>query len=186
MTHKTEMEKMRSHELYSFADPELLARIKTARGLCAKLSGMTSFDPEYRDTLEALIPGIPATAEIMPPFHCDHGTEIKMGEHVFVNYDCVMLDAGGITIGAHTLIGPKCQLYTPQHPFDHVERRKPQETSYPITIGEDCWLGGGVIVCPGVTIGDRCIIAAGSVVTHDIPSDSMAAGVPAEVKKRLP
>uniref|UniRef100_UPI003A8EF73B DapH/DapD/GlmU-related protein n=1 Tax=Phocaeicola sp. TaxID=2773926 RepID=UPI003A8EF73B len=95
------------------------------------------------------------------------------------------LDGGYIRIGKHTLIGPHCQFYTPQHPMDYVERREKKETAYPITIGEDCWLGGNVVVCPGVTIGNRCIIAAGSVVTKDIPDDSLAAGVPAVVKRSL-
>ena len=90
-----------------------------------------------------------------------------------------------IRIGSNTLIGPNCQLYTPQHPKDYVLRREDKETAYPVTIGDDCWLGGGVIVCPGVTIGHRCIIAAGSVVTRDIPDDSLAAGNPAVVKKKL-
>ena len=102
-----------------------------------------------------------------------------------MNYDCIMLDGGYIRIGKHTLIGPHCQFYTPQHPMDYVERREEKETAYPITIGEDCWLGGNVVVCPGVTIGNRCIIAAGSVVAKDIPDDSLAAGVPAVVKRSL-
>lgn len=96
-----------------------------------------------------------------------------------------MLDGGLITIGDDVKIGPHCQLYTPQHPFDHVQRRGTIETAYPITIGEDTWLGGGVVVLPGVTIGKRCIIGAGSVVTKDIPDDSMAAGNPARVIRSL-
>ena len=88
-------------------------------------------------------------------------------------------------VGEHICIGPKCQLYTPSHPMDAEERRRPVETAHPITIGEDCWLCGGVIVCPGVTIGDRSVIAAGSVVTRDIPADCLAAGNPAVVKRRL-
>ena len=132
-----------------------------------------------------LIPGIPESATIVAPFYCDHGHGIRLGEDVFINADCVLLDGGLITIGAHTRLGPKCQLYTPTHPLDAMERRRPTETAHPITIGEDCWLGGGVIVCPGVTIGDRCIIAAGSVVTRDIPSDCLAAGNPAVIKRHL-
>ena len=96
-----------------------------------------------------------------------------------------MLDSAYISIGRHCQIGPNCQFYTPIHPFDYKERRKPVESSKPITIGDDCWLGGGVIVCPGVTIGDRCIIGAGSVVTKDIPSHSVVAGVPAKVIKSI-
>lgn len=182
---KTEYEKMRSQELYYFSDPEIHASLVHAKKVCARLRSMTICDDDYRQVIEELIPGIPQSTTICPPFHCDHGTGIILGENVFMNYDCIMLDGGYIRIGKHTLIGPHCQFYTPQHPMDYVERREEKETAYPITIGEDCWLGGNVVVCPGVTIGNRCIIAAGSVVTKDIPDDSLAAGVPAVVKRSL-
>ncbi len=182
---KTEYEKMRSQELYYFSDPEIHASLVHAKKVCARLRSMTICDEDYRQVIEELIPGIPQSTTICPPFHCDHGTGIILGENVFMNYDCIMLDGGYIRIGKHTLIGPHCQFYTPQHPMDYVERREEKETAYPITIGEDCWLGGNVVVCPGVTIGNRCIIAAGSVVTKDIPDDSLAAGVPAVVKRGL-
>lgn len=182
---KTEYEKMRSQELYYFSDPEIHASLVHAKKVCVRLRSMTIYDEDYRQVIEELIPGIPQSTTICPPFHCDHGTGIILGENVFMNYDCIMLDGGYIRIGKHTLIGPHCQFYTPQHPMDYVERREEKETAYPITIGEDCWLGGNVVVCPGVTIGNRCIIAAGSVVTKDIPDDSLAAGVPAVVKRSL-
>lgn len=182
---KTEYEKMRSQELYYFSDPEIHASLVHAKKVCARLRSMTICDDDYRQVIEELIPGIPQSTTICPPFHCDHGTGIILGENVFMNYDCIMLDGGYIRIGKHTLIGPHCQFYTPQHPMDYVERREEKGTAYPITIGEDCWLGGNVVVCPGVTIGNRCIIAAGSVVTKDIPDDSLAAGVPAVVKRSL-
>lgn len=182
---KTEYEKMRSQELYYFSDPEIHASLVHAKKVCARLRSMTIYDEDYRQVIEELIPGIPQSTTICPPFHCDHGTGIILGENVFMNYDCIMLDGGYIRIGKHTLIGPHCQFYTPQHPMDYVERREEKETAYPITIGEDCWLGGNVVVCPGVTIGNRCIIAAGSVVAKDIPDDSLAAGVPAVVKRSL-
>ena len=182
---KTEFEKMRSAELYYFTDPEILASLIHAKKVCAKLQNMSIFDEDYREVIGELIPNIPSDATVCPPFRCDHGNGIILGEGVFINYNCVMLDGGNIRIGKHTLIGPNCQLYTPEHPMDYIERREQKETAYPITIGEDCWLGGSVVVCPGVTIGDRCIIAAGSVVTKDIPDDSLAAGVPAVVKKSL-
>lgn len=182
---KTEYEKMRSQELYYFSDPEIHASLVHAKKVCARLRSMTIYDEDYRQVIEELIPGIPQSTTICPPFHCDHGTGIILGENVFMNYDCIMLDGGYIRIGKHTLVGPHCQFYTPQHPMDYVERREEKETAYPITIGEDCWLGGNVVVCPGVTIGNRCIIAAGSVVTKDIPDDSLAAGVPAVVKRSL-
>ena len=182
---KTEYEKMRSQELYYFSDPEIHASLVHAKKVCARLRSMTIYDEDYRQVIEELIPGIPQSTTICPPFHCDHGTGIILGENVFMNYDCIMLDGGYIRIGKHTLIGPHCQFYTPQHPMDYVERREEKETAYPITIGEDCWLGGNVVVCPGVTIGDNTVIAGGSVVTKDIPDDSLAAGVPAVVKRSL-
>lgn len=181
----SEIEKMRNQELYSFADAEISTNIARAQRLCARLRTMSIHDEDYREVLETLIPGVPKSVFICPPFHCDHGTEIVLGEGVFINYNCTMLDSGGIRIGRNTLIGPSCQFYTPNHPMNPIERRAPKETAYPIIIGEDTWLGGGVIVCPGVKIGSRCVIAAGSVVNRDIPDDSMAAGNPAVVKKLL-
>lgn len=181
----TELEKMRAGRLYNFGSPDITARLTVAKRLCTKLQTLTIGDKGYRETLRELIPGIPDSTHIAPPFHCDHGTEIRMGHHTFVNYNCTMLDGGGITIGNHVLIGPNCQLYTPEHPMDYIARRDSVETGKPITIGDDTWLCGGVIVCPGVKIGSRCIIAAGSVVTRDVPDDCMAAGNPAVVKKKL-
>ena len=176
---------MRSRQLYDYTDPEIFGSIRHANELCVKLTTMTTASPDYRRTMEELIPGFPKDCVVVPPFHCDHGNGIRLGRNVFINYDCTILDGAFVTIGDNVKIGPKCQLYTPQHPMDHVDRRQPKETSYPITIGEDTWLGGGVIVCPGVSIGKRCIIGAGSVVTHDIPDDTMAAGNPARAIRKL-
>ncbi|WP_295916351.1 sugar O-acetyltransferase [uncultured Alistipes sp.] len=182
----TELEKMRSALPYDFSSPELQRSFAAGHRNAERFNRTDADDPAGRaEALAALIPGIPASACIMPPFFCDHGHGIRLGEEVFVNANCTFLDSGTITIGARTKIGPNCQLYTPQHPLDYAERRAPVETGHPITIGEDCWLGGGVIVCPGVTIGDRCIIGAGSVVTRDIPADSLAAGNPAKVKRKI-
>lgn len=181
----TEFEKMRSGEMYRFSDAEVLASVQHATALCIKMQTMGVADSQYRETIEELIPGIPKSSTVCPPFHCDHGHGIKIGEDTFLNYNCTMLDGGLITIGNNVKIGPNCQFYTPQHPFDYEERRKPIERALPISVGNDTWLGGGVVVCPGVKIGNRCIIGAGSVVVHDIPDDCMAAGNPAVVKKRL-
>ena len=182
----TELEKMLAGELYDFTAPDVGESLRRKRVNLARFNAV-SFDdhPAYEEALTALIPHHAPTARIMPPFHCDHGYPIRLGEGVFINANCTFLDGGGISIGDHTLIGPNCQLYTPHHPTDYLERRKPVETGKAIRIGDDCWLGGGVIVCPGVTIGNRCIIAAGSVVTRDIPDDSLAAGNPAVVKRKL-
>ena len=182
---KTELEKMRSQELYSFADAEVNASIVRAQKLCGRLRMMTIHDEGYRELMEELIPGFPKTALVSPPFHCDHGTGIQLDENVFINYNATILDSAFVRIGRNTKIGPNCQFYSVNHPMDYMERRKPQETGHPITIGEDCWIAGGVIICPGVTIGNRCVIAAGSVVTKDIPDDSLVAGCPAMIKRRL-
>ena len=182
---KSEIEKMRSEELYDVDDPEVQAGLKRAKKLCIKLNTLCIYDDNYREIIEELIPNFPASASICPPFHCDHGTGVIMEENSFLNYNCTMLDGGYIHIGKNTRVGPNCQFYTPHHPMDYIERRKNIETAYPIHVGDDCWLGGGVVVCPGVTIGDRCVIAAGSVVKKDIPDDSLAAGNPAVVKRSL-
>lgn len=180
----TEIEKMRHSLLADMSVPELQASFRRAKDLLARMQGMSPYDPAYRSLLEALIPDIPASATVLPPFYCDHGHGIRLGQHVFVNANCTFLDGAYITIGDHTLIGPNVQIYTPHHPLHHIERRQPSEYAYPISIGADCWIGGGAILCPGVTIGDRCVIGAGSVVTKDIPADSIAVGNPARVVRR--
>lgn len=180
----TEIEKMRSGELADMSAPELQVRFEHAKKLLARMRGLSTYDDTYRELLEELVPDLPPTSVICPPFHCDHGDGIRLGEHVFVNANCTFLDGAFITIGSHTLIGPCVQIYTPHHPMDYLERRNPKEYAYPVTIGEDCWIGGGAVICPGVTIGDRCVIGAGSVVAKDIPDDCVAVGNPARVIRR--
>lgn len=182
---KTEFEKMRSGELYSFADEEVMSSIKRAKALCARIRQMSEFDNGYRETLEQLILGLPKSATIVSPIACDHGSGLRLGENVFINGGCTFLDGGFITIGDNTKVGPDCHFYTPHHPIDFVQRRQDVEWELPITIGKDCWIGGGTTICPGVTIGDRVIVGAGSVVVHDVPDDVMVAGNPATVKKSL-
>ena len=139
---KTELEKMRSGQMYYFSDPAILPMFEHAKRICAKLRTRSVYDEDYRELIEELIPGLPQSTEVTPPFHCDMGSEIRIGENTFINYNCVMLDAGGITIGKNCLVGPNCSFYTPQHPMDYIERREPKETPHPIHIGDDCWLGG--------------------------------------------
>ena len=182
----TEVEKMLAGEVYDYSDPEALELNLRAHERMERLNGTPYRDAEaYRAALRELIPDFPDSSFLIAPFFCDFGFRTRVGEHVVINYNCTFLDGGGIEIGDHTLIGPCCRLLTPQHPLDYLERRKPSERGIGIRIGQDCWLGGGVTVCPGVSIGDRSIIAAGSVVVHDIPADSLAAGNPAIVKRKL-
>lgn len=140
-----EVEKMRSGQLADMSVPEMQVRFERAKKLLARMRGLSTYDGEYRPLLESLVPGIPATSVICPPFYCDHGDGIRLGEHVFVNANCTFLDGGYITIGAHTLIGPCVQIYTPHHPVDYVERREPKEYAYPVTIGGRLldWRRGG-------------------------------------------
>lgn len=182
---KSEFEKMRNCELADTSDSVIAESMRRAHALTTYFNKCDGSEVEARKVLQELIPNLPDSVTIVPPFYCDHGHGIRLGENVFINNSCTFLDGAYITIGAHTLIGPNVQIYTPQHPVDFVARRETKEYAFPVTIGEDCWICGGAIICPGVTIGDRCIVAAGSVVTRDVPSDSLVAGNPASVKKRL-
>ena len=160
-------------------------RFEHAKKLLARMRGMSTYDAGYRELLEELVPEIPETSIICPPFHCDHGDGIKLGEHVFVNANCTFLDGGYITIGAHTLVGPCVQIYTPHHPMDYLERRGSKEYAYPVTIGEDCWIGGGAIICPRRDDWQSlCDRGRGSVVTKDIPDAVWQSGNPARVVRK--
>lgn len=181
----TEREKMARGEFADVSDPEIFAIFSATLKNLVRLNALSMHTDGYREALEAVVPSIPVSSAVNPPFHCDYGVNLRFGEHVFVNFNCCFLDGGGIEIGDHTLIGPNVQIYTPNHPVDYIERRKSIERSLPVKIGADCWIGGGVVICPGVNIGDRCIIGAGSVVTKDVPPDSLAVGNPARVVRSL-
>ena len=177
---KTEREKMLAGELYDAQDPELIAGRERARALTSRLNGLAHDDPRSKELLEDLFGAGGGTVFVTPPFFCDYGTQIELGENVYFNFNCVLLDVCTIRIGAHTLIGPAVQIYTPLHPLDAALRRQ-QEYGKPVTIGSDVWIGGGAIILPGVRIGDRAVIGAGSVVTRDVPAGVFAAGNPCRV-----
>lgn len=183
---KTEKEKMLSGELYDPLDKQLTEDRLHARLLLKQLNDSREDQMVERNRiLKDLIPDAGDSLWIQPPFYCDYGTNIKVGEKVFFNFNCVILDVMQVTIGNRTLFGPNVQLYTATHPMNFNERAKGLEFARPVTIGDDVWIGGSVVVCPGVTIGNRTVIGAGSVVTKDIPSDVFAAGNPCRVIRDL-
>ncbi|AXY74376.1 sugar O-acetyltransferase [Paraflavitalea soli] len=183
---KTEKEKMLAGELYDAMDQQLTEERTTARLLIKALNDSREDEPEKRAAiLKDLLPHAGAGLWLQPPFYCDYGYNIKMGEKVFFNFNCVVLDVMSVTIGSRTLLGPNVQLYTAMHPMDHRERASGLEYAKLIVIGEDVWIGGSVVVCPGVIIGNRAVIGAGSVVTKNIPPDVFAAGNPCKVIRSL-
>jgi len=182
---KTEKQKMLAGDLYDPLDPVLCQERQRCLDLCKLFNDSREDQQEERKRIIADLLGNPSDAWIQPPFFCDYGTNISLGAKVFFNFNCVVLDVMQVTIGSNVLFGPSVQIYTATHPISAVERRKWLESAKPITIGSDVWVGGGAIICPGVTIGDRTVIGAGSVVTRDIPSDVFAAGNPCRIIRPL-
>lgn len=187
-----EKRKMLAHEPYDFPQSAALAadfdralRLQHRLNCVCVPSLAPSADSEYGRTLRELCPNTAPSFFARAPFHCDYGLYIYGGEGCFVNHGCTFMDGGGITLGARCFIGPGVQVYTATHPLDAAERACGTEMALPVTIGDDCWIGGGAIVLPGVRIGDRCVVGAGSVVTHDVGDDTVVAGNPARVIRRL-
>ena len=168
-------------ELYDPLDPELVAARGRARDLCQDLNatreGQTD---ERRRILVELFGAGGGSVWMQPPFFCDYGSNIHLGERVFFNFNCVVLDVCPVRIGSFTLFGPAVQIYTPMHPFDAARRRQ-HEFGKPVEIGADVWVGGGAIILPGVRIGSKAVIGAGAVVTRDVPEGMFAAGNPCRV-----
>jgi len=176
---------MLAGELYDPLDPQLCRERDRSRDLCLALNATREGQKEERQRILNELFGKKTDVWIQPPFFCDYGTNIVLGTKVFFNFNCVVLDVMPVTIGSNVLFGPAVQIYTATHPLNAAERRKWLEFAKPITIGSDVWVGGAAIICPGVTIGDRSVIGAGSVVTRDIPADVFAAGNPARVIRSL-
>jgi len=181
----TEREKMLAGELYDPLDAELVAGRARARDLCQALNATREAEQEERRRiLEALFGAGGDSVWMQPPFFCDYGSNIELGERVFFNFNCVVLDVCPVRIGSFTLFGPAVQIYTPMHPLNAELRRK-QEFGKPIDIGSDVWVGGGALILPGVRIGSRSVIGAGSVVTRDVPDGVFAAGNPCRVIREI-
>jgi maltose O-acetyltransferase len=177
----SERDKMLSGELYDPLDPELVRARERARDLCQDLNATREADREARRRILRELFGAGGNSVWMqPPFFCDYGSNIFLGGRVFFNFNCVVLDVCRVTVGDFTLFGPAVQVYTATHPMNAELRRK-QEYGKPVEVGPDVWVGGGAVICPGVKIGSRSVIGAGSVVTRDIPEGVFAAGNPCRV-----
>jgi maltose O-acetyltransferase len=176
---------MLAGELYDPLDPELVALRERARDSCQALNATREQQhEERRRILRDLFGKGGDSVWMQPPFFCDYGDNIELGERVFFNFNCIVLDVCRVRIGDHTLIGPAVQIYTPMHPFNAEQRRR-EEFGKPIEIGSDVWIGGGAIVLAGVRIGSRAVIGAGSVVTRDVPDNVFAAGNPCRVIREI-
>ena len=176
-----EKEKMLAGELYDPLDPELVRARDRARDLCQVLNATREAQREERRRIVTGLFGAGGeTVWMQPPFFCDYGSNIRLGERVFFNFNCVVLDVCLVSVGDYTLFGPAVQVYTATHPMN-AELRRRHEFGKPVAIGSDVWVGGGAILCPGVNIGSRAVIGAGSVVTRDVPDGVFAAGNPCRV-----
>ncbi|TDP91127.1 acetyltransferase-like isoleucine patch superfamily enzyme [Labedaea rhizosphaerae] len=183
MTSSEQKRRMLAGEPYRDNDPQLVAERKACQRLLDRFNATTADEDDLRgQILGELLGGIGAGSWIMPRFQCDYGSLITLGANSFLNYDAILMDCAPIVIGDDVSIGPRAQLLTALHPIDdHRARRERWETAKPITIGDNVWFGGGVIVCPGVTVGANTVVGAGSVVTRDLPAGVFAAGNPCRV-----
>ncbi len=180
-----EREKMLAGEMYDAFDPELAAARSRARDLCQELNATREADQDLRRRLLLQIFGKGGdTVWLQPPFFCDYGTNIELGERVFFNFNCTVLDVCKVMIGDYTQFGSGVQILTPLHPLDAASRRK-QEYGAPVTIGSDVWVGSGAIILPGVCIGSRTVIGAGSVVSRNLPENVLAVGNPCRVVRKI-
>jgi maltose O-acetyltransferase len=175
---------MLAGEWYIAEDEELGADSVRREELCRAYNAATERE-ERRALLDRLLGSVGEGVSIRPPFQCDYGRYISIGARTFVNFGAVFLDAAPITVGEAVQIGPNVQLLTPTHELDAERRRAGWEKALPVTIGDNVWLGGGVIVCPGVTIRENTVVGAGSIVTKNLPAGVLAVGNPARVIRKL-
>jgi maltose O-acetyltransferase len=179
---RSQKERMLAGDLYDADDAELKEAGRRTMRLVEQYNRTSIDEPQERvRILTKLLGSVGDGVEIRPPFNCDYGTHIRIGARTFVNFNLVALDVASITIGEDAQIGPNVQLLTPTHPIEPEPRRAKLEAAKPISIGNNVWLGGGVIVCPGVTIGENTVVGAGAVVTRDLPANVVAVGNPARV-----
>lgn len=183
----TEKEKMLHGILYDANnDPDLLRERAAAKDLCYEFNHLRPSDTVGQaEILTKLLGKIHGSFTVIAPFYCDYGYNITLGDNFFANHNTVILDCGKVTFGNNVFIGPNCGFYTAGHPIDSHRRNAGLEYAWPITVGDNVWIGGGVQVLPGVTIGSNVVIGAGSVVNKDIPDNCVAAGNPCRVLRPI-
>ncbi|WP_372882490.1 sugar O-acetyltransferase [Psychromonas sp.] len=183
---KTEKEKMLAGEPYMAWDKELFAERAQCRKTLQKLNNALPNSDDWKEAIKTLLPNARSEVYLEPPFRCDYGSNIIVGANFYANFNCVVLDVNTVEIGDNVMFAPNVQVYTASHPLD-VKGRVEEgiEFGLPIKIGNNVWIGGGVIICPGVTIGDNSVIGAGAVVIKDIPANVVAAGNPCRVIKAI-
>ena len=183
----TEKEKMQRQMLYDANNDRVLLdeRVK-AKDLCYQFNQLRPSDEEgQRAIMEKLLGKTKGAFCVVAPFWCDYGYNIEIGENFFANHNTVILDGAKVTFGDNVFVTPNCGFYTAGHPIDSERRNRGLEYAYPITVGDNVWIGAGVHVMPGVTIGSNVVIGGGSVVVKDIPDDSVAAGNPCRVIRKI-
>lgn len=182
----TELEKMNAGLWYDANyNQEVVKERYRCFDTCFELNQLKPTDKRRKGMIEKLLGYYPENLELLSPFYCDYGKNIHLGKNVFINLNNYFMDGASITIGDNVFIGPYCGFYTASHPLDYKRRNQGLEKALPIVVGNNCWFGANVSVMPGITIGSGCVIAAGSVVTQDVPENSLVAGVPAKVIKQI-
>jgi len=184
MSLKTEKEKMLAGENYNILDPELENERQKAKELMNRYN-KTEADSERYTILQQMLGAVGQDAIVWAPFYCSYGKNTYLGDHVFINYMCVILDNNEVRIGNHVMIGPSVQIYTAAHDLQAESRIKGYETAKPIVIEDNVWIGGGAILLPGVRIGRNAVVGAGSVVSRDVPANTVVAGNPAKVIREI-
>lgn len=182
----SEKAKMLNGEPYDASDSELVADREAARALTGLYNETSPGETEHRQRLvDELFGTVESACEIEPPFRCDYGYNIHVGEGFYANFGCVFLDVCAVRFGDHCLLGPGVHVYTATHPLDPEKRREGLEYGKPVTVGDNVWIGGQAVLTPGVTVGDDAVVGAGAVVTEDVPAGVVVQGNPAAVVKTL-
>jgi len=184
MPSRTEKEKMLAGESYNLFDPDLEAERQKAKELL-RLYNLAGALPEQQTILEQLLGQIGQNSIVEPPFYCSYGQNIHIGDHVYLNVLCTILDCNEVRIGHHVMIGPAVQIYTAAHLLQAEARIQGWEVAKPVVIEDNVWIGGGAILLPGVTIGRNAVVGAGAVVSRDVPANTVVAGNPARVIREI-